>query len=86
MTTSKITDRALLELLIRTTPGEWALASDEDIRFYIYARDTSPIKYVMREIHENTSNYDLRLMALAKDLAAEVLELRKVVRGFKEFL
>lgn len=86
MNISRITDRALIELLSRVTPGDWALASDEDIRFYIYARDTSPIKYVMQEIHENTSNYDLRLMAIAKDLAVEVLELRKAVRGFKEFL
>ncbi|MGI0010470.1 MAG: hypothetical protein ACREAE_03630 [Nitrosopumilaceae archaeon] len=76
--TSRITDRALIELLARATNGQWGVASDENIRFYIYKKDSSPLKYVLKlQTNEDISNYDLRLMALARELGEEVIELRR---------
>lgn len=76
----RITDQALLELLARSTGGEWGIASDENVKFFIYRKESSPIKYIIRDIPEDVSNYDMRLMAMARELAIEVLELRKKQR------
>ena len=81
---SRITDRALIELLANSTQGQWAVASDENVKFHIYKRDSSPIRYVIDEIPETVSNYDLRLMALARELGEEVIELRRKYRVLKE--
>ncbi len=73
----KITDRALIELLARATGGKWAVGSDENYEFYVYDKESSPLRYIIRDIPETVSNYDLRLMALARELAEEVIELRR---------
>ncbi len=74
--TSSITDRALVELVAKATRGVWVVGSDENFKFHIYAEGTSPLKYILNEIPDEVSNYDIRLMALARDLAIEVLESR----------
>ena len=76
----KISEANLLDLVARSTPGHWAVASDENKKFYLYQRESSPIRYVMKEVPEQVNNYDVRLMALAKELAEEVLFLRKKQR------
>lgn len=74
---SKINDRSLVDLINKSTRGPWLVASDEDsLKFYIYQKESSPIKYVARELPENMNNYDIRLMSLARELAEEVLEYR----------
>ena len=73
---AKISDITLVELFQKTTPGEWAVASGDDLKFHIYVVGSSPIKYVLREIPEEVSNYDLRLMSIVRQLAREVLEYR----------
>jgi hypothetical protein len=74
---SKITDVALIELLSRATGGPWAVGSNDRFEFHIYKKDSDPIRYVLPEVPENVTNYDLRLMALARELAEEVIELRR---------
>jgi len=73
---SKISDRALVDLVSKATKGQWLVASDENKKFYIYQKDSSPLKFVVPELPEDVSNYDIRLMALARDLAEEVLAYR----------
>lgn len=80
----KITDRALIELLARATGGQWKVGSDESYKFYIYREDTSPIRYVLQDVAETTTNYDLRLMALARELGEEVILLRKRLRELSD--
>lgn len=81
---SNITDRALVELLAKATPGEWKVGSTENYEFHVYVQDSSPIKYILKEVPEDMSNYDLRLMAVVKELAEEVLENRIKQRRLKE--
>jgi hypothetical protein len=78
---NRITDRSLIELVARATRGVWAVSSDENFKFNIYSRDSSPIKYIIEEIPDSVSNYDIRLMALARELAEEVIELRRKQRS-----
>lgn len=77
---ARITDVSLLELLSKVTPGNWGVGSSEEYEFYIYSKDSDPIKYILRDIAETTSNYDLRLLALAKELAEECVEHRRKQR------
>lgn len=71
----KINDRELVEILSKATRGPWLVASNEDHKFYIAQKDSSPIRYIIRELPK-MNNYDMRLMALARELAEEVLENR----------
>lgn len=80
----RITDRALIDLYQKTTTGRWAVASGDNMKFHIYSIDSSPIKYILREAPDEVSNYDLRLMSLAKQLAEEVLQYRLVNRRLKD--
>ena len=75
MSQLKISDKMLLELFTKSSKGPWLIASDENHQFYIYQKDSSPIRYVIRHLPK-MNNYDMRLMAAAKDLAEEVLENR----------
>lgn len=73
---NRITDRALVELLAKADGGKWAVGSTENIEFHIYDKASDPIKYILSAIPEDTSNYNIRLMSLARELAEEVLEYR----------
>lgn len=73
-------DAALEEILRHATRGPWGLASTEKNDFYIYKIGSEPIRKVVEQFPYGTNGYDMRLMALAYELALEVLSLRKQVR------
>lgn len=79
-----VSDAALRDILIHCSQMPWGLSSDEKNNFYLFERDTLPLRKVVQEFPYGTKGYDMRLMALAPELALEVLQLRKEVRDLKD--
>lgn len=78
-----VTDAELEEILRYCSRGPWALSSTEKLDFYIHERYTLPLRKVV-EFPYGVSGYDMRLMALAPELALELLALRKKNRKLKD--
>ena len=74
----------LIDLLQKSTKGIWKVVSDENSdKFSIEVSGSEPPKAVLSGV-QDVNHYDLRLLALARELALEVLEARQKELDIKQ--
>lgn len=67
----------LMDIVQHATKGDWRIVSDENSdKFNIEVKGSEPPKIVLGGV-QDINHYDLRLFAIAKELALEVLEFRQ---------
>lgn len=72
--------RVLEDLLRRCTLWPWSVAlNNESEKWQMFANPDGYKQYVASELPAGMSNYDMRLWAMAPELAKEVLALRKAL-------